>query len=290
MENCLVTKLKGIVDNPNLPVYGMAVAYIDTTGASDNRPVGYRGDIRGLKIIEGGTFVDGTTEVTVNTNPYVAPNKVLKVLYPKYKCFILPSLLIVEGSTDSMCAYDFDDLKYCEVRDAPNITGLRLAATPGGIAPRGNIGNFLTCVDKTNLQSISLQYLTENADITFNIEDLIGCPLASIGINKQNGVSGNINNLTISSSAIKVEIQYCINVTGDRETAFRNYVQSNPTAFKNRTDFLTFAVFGSSITYVATNVNIRYQFTGTNIVDILKNADQTKLGEYNIDTDTYTWL
>ena len=59
MENCLVTKLKGVVDNDNLPIYGKAVIVIGTSDPS------FRFNKNTTVKVLGGT-VDGQTEISVN--------------------------------------------------------------------------------------------------------------------------------------------------------------------------------------------------------------------------------
>lgn len=59
MENCLVTKLKGVVDNDNLPIYGKAVIVV---GTGDPSLLFNKNTV--VKVL-GGT-VNGQTEISVN--------------------------------------------------------------------------------------------------------------------------------------------------------------------------------------------------------------------------------
>lgn len=64
MGNCLVTKLKGVVDNDNLPIFGKMLIVVGNNDPS----IRFNKDTT-VKIL-GGT-IDGQTEISVNANSYM---------------------------------------------------------------------------------------------------------------------------------------------------------------------------------------------------------------------------
>lgn len=118
MGNCLVKKLKGTVQNDNLPIYGMAKVYAKA-GSSFNIKTTPNSTI----LIKGGTL-DGETEFVTNAEGWLVHNNnivsdgtygedIIQVIVPKYG--------IIRVSTFSMDANDVEYSEGLSILGAKNI-------------------------------------------------------------------------------------------------------------------------------------------------------------------------
>lgn len=286
MANCLVTKLKSTVSNANLPYFWYSKAFIDTTGASANITIPFIGDKTGTKVLEGGTFADGSTEIINNADLIVAPNTVMTILFPMYKCIPYADIRNKQNNINySVIVYNFDDLEYNECVPE-NKTVIRISKLVGGQKYSGNL-NYLIgkCL---NIQTIACDITTESYDVYSDISTLNSLSSLSQLILPNTKITGNIENLINIPNITSINV-IGTQVIGDRSTWLRNICQSNKTAMKARTTNISFAQISSFMTDNELNFfkTVTYKFSGSNIVAIHNGSTDVQLATYDIDTDTF---
>lgn len=165
MENCLVTKLKGTVDNNNLPIFDAVRIHINSTAASSAPQnqrkfscTAYNLTTFTLENI-GGSFVDSEGQIigdgktltigTTLTDVYYSANTTMILVKGKQNIY---TLSVASGN----CAYiDFEDIRY-----ALNLQSFAVCGA-------GQTGEL------SDLSSLKLSSLTINGSpITGNISSL----------------------------------------------------------------------------------------------------------------------
>lgn len=294
-NDCLVTKLKGSVDNANLSVLGMfRVKFTPngTAGASDELTLIVSEDTT-IKI-EGGTFNDGNTSklIPANTVTKILTNNVESTIFiPKYNVTAISNL---NGKTKP----NFSDLDYL---GNGNLVGFNVEDGIGSITSFENvsINNFkirsisstlsgdLTGINiagnlevhSPNLQGTVVLKNT-NGDINTMQSNVVSdfSQLSTPSITKIRGRGkGNVLNL-ISSSIQQIEL-YGTDVVGTTESVVEKLYDLGVTS-----GTITFKVYSTSVTLNGVKV------PGTAMSIHCGNTMQVYNGEYVVATyDGSTW-
>lgn len=261
--NCLVTKLKGSVNNDNLLPLGMTFIEVDTTGISTEfGRLGFVNNIDYVYIVGDGTFLDGTKEKRNLSINYVdiASNTKLKIAVPKY-----PNMpLLTKSSTDNIISkVNVDDLVYA---DNYKGTGSSIEL----VNRKGIIGDFTAIISKyPNTKSINIG----GTGMTFD--------LYSESINKD----------------LELLVLTGLNINGTVEDFATNFIHGNAEHFKARTNTLLLTLYNTNVTFnnkkfdhAVNRRSIFMHFNGTAIINVYFNSAETlNAGTYNIDTDVWTY-
>lgn len=198
MKNCLVTKLKGVVDNPHLPVYGFVELFIDTRGLSTDsvlvsKLIGGKNIDAGAYIVGDETFKDGTSVITENTtgNLLIEPNKQFGLMWPKYNAF---PYCYNDENTLRVCpiSMNLDDFIYLPTDISRTSTVMDL----GDTQYTKKTGHFNDIVSGffTGTKTIFIQ----NSDIYATLEQLggkVGNLFEKLYITNCKNVSGSLESL-----------------------------------------------------------------------------------------------
>ena len=215
MNNCLVTKLKGVVDNDNLNVLGCVDLSFNVSNDSEGITMF---DVAQEVTILNGTFVDGSTTKTVgpgefriNTNTVILNDgeNVAKIRIPKYYLSDLGNLVMDE--------FDFNEVfKYAYSNDIGFFISTRVK----------NVYNMQDFVERLGKR------LLLNSDI--NIVD--GLDVTNLGLSggltacrfeDAKGITGTLDNLGYSPITIITVPANSTNTMLTIENFVRNSV--NPT-------------------------------------------------------------
>ena len=207
MENCLITQLKGVVQNDNLTKLGTIKLHV--TPKTITNELQQRLTVRAINgtidVILPGPYYFGDTVADISTNTDTqysssgsAPTKYFKnaeysiVIDPKYNL----RWLKIANVANSIISVDIADLKYCTSLEELQLDG---SDSRGDIAALSSI---------TNLNELSIG----DTQITGDISSLSGLNLEVLLINTQ-GISGNISALANMTNLTTLSLgQY---ITGD---------------------------------------------------------------------------
>lgn len=225
MGNCLVTKLKGVVDNDDLLKLGEMVLTFNTAGQgitiSNNKGV--------VLTTENGTFADGTTSKTlaINQVEYFQFNTAGTILHISDK-YGLVYLNPGDSWTDKEVRVNIDDLKY-----SPSLGRLQSRNNTGITGNLKTIDNFanLSSVDlrgcpnvtgsiNLNLPVCSKFFISGNPNITGDLASAIFVRGNSVLTECQvsdTKISGSINSLLIPLTCTNFNISSNPNLEGTLE-------------------------------------------------------------------------
>jgi hypothetical protein len=249
MDNCLVTKLKGVVDNNNLLKPGEIVLTFNTSGQgitiSNNKGV--------VLTTENGTFADGTTSktLTIDQVEYFQFNTAGTVLHISDKYGLVYFNPGDSGTAKEVCV-NIDDLKY-----SPSLAKLQSRLDTGITGNLKTIDNFanLSSVDlrgcpnvtgsiNLNLPACSKFFISGNPNITGDIANAIfvrGNAVLTECVVSDTKIAGSINSLLIPLTCTSFNISANKNLEGTLE-AFA--------AAQGRTSgSMWISVIGTQITY-----------------------------------------
>lgn len=266
MNNCLVTKLKGVVDSDNLPYFGFGRVDVDTTGSSGAiNMTGIFTNLEGSFILGSGTFPNGKTVLDATDDILSIPaNTVFSFMIPKYKNMIGTTANVSNSSPFSM---DYDDYKYIDenVKHEMSLSGLFIS--------NKSKGNLITPLrfyqQKGNMTDFKAM---NNNNITLDISNEVFQSFPQL------------NSALFTNSG---------NVTGSVEVLVRNVCHENASTVKARTDGLAIAVQNTQATFRGASVShvVALKFDGSSsTVNVYSNsAMTTQIGTYNIDTDVWAF-
>lgn len=269
MNNCLVTKLKSVVDNDNLPYFGFARVDVDTTGGANAINMsGAFTNLEGSFILGSGTFPNGKTVLDATDDVLSIPaNTVFSFMIPKYKNMILSSTEYPSGSSNNPFSMDYDDYKYI---DEDIKQGLSVSNFVVSSKSKGNLIIPLRFYQQkgTLLSFVALN----NNDVTLDISDetFQGFP--------------QVKSVYLSNSR---------NITGSIEAFVRNIAHKNATIAKARTNRLLISAVNTKATFrgalITHAVVLHFDGSSSTVNVYSGSAETAQIGTYDIDTDVWTF-
>lgn len=193
MENCLITKLKGAVNNDNLLPFGLisvkVLGNFETTdglsmviGATEELEIILKDfTISGLSRI----VVSAGSSYTANTSSFVLTGDNPSMLIPKYAHYNTLSL--------PMCEFNTDDFKYLKSSHGFVFDGFNNVVA-------GDMANMLKMFEDTIEEPTGLYFVMNVLNTNPSFE---GCDLSAlfnrkvkkVGLMRVKGVRGNIDNI-----------------------------------------------------------------------------------------------
>ena len=304
MGNCLVTKLKGVVNNDSLPLLGQLTLEVLETSANKsikigsviNTKVSVKGDCR---IIEGGERV---TEVTLNggepKNITLSTESGWLVIENKY------NLYHIERLNSGGISFPDDSLNYFGYNVSSNYDKILImsndakfdAGTLNGLFSQFRI-NAGCYGDPSNFHvrtyfAIRNNQLTDKVTLDNTLSSM--GPVSNYAITTQEvGALTNLTTLDISSMSgdivqlatlTKVTILYMVNsnITGTVESFVEGMVSNGRTS-----GTINVRSNGSSITFHGGSMTTYFSIVFSNGSATVKNNDGSTIGTYNGSTWTY---
>lgn len=280
MENCLVTKLKSAVDNDSLNYLGYVKIHVNTQNDSANKYLNFlniqNGSLNvapvGSFLTGGKTFVNGKSKIDNGDAMNFAPGDIYELYVPKYS--VIPIAPSVNGSDAyGRFSYNIDDYDFLPAdkiqTDNSYIDTLLFRKTYDNTACSGNFEKVLGWMSPAVIISIDLSYSKVSMDIS----------------------AGRIKNY---SKLTYFNINSAINVTGNLRTFITNYMGTNKSALKARTNTLTFIFTNSNIdadvfsTSYSDSKILVIQFTGSSSITMQVKRSSTVVKSFNYDIDTDT--
>lgn len=210
MEKCLVTTLKAVVNNNNLPFYGGFVFSIDSANSGDFNRLNRDNKNLSIKILEGdGSFYSSANENlgreigNINFRYQSPTGDTAKILVKsKYDINILGS--------------DFSSLKiYVKLEDLKfmNMIKLKYAIVTGDISNLANSSSLEECrIDVINSEGDIIVFKDK-----VNIKSLIFA-----GYDTATNITGDITTLSSLVNATIINFAHLPNITGKYETLIEN--------------------------------------------------------------------
>lgn len=267
-NECLVTKLKAVVDNDNLETLGFIKVIADNSanngqvslmnlGGSGRPPLG-------TYIVGSGTFVNGKTVVDdiVDYNYKVPANTKLVLMWPKYDA----SGIYFNNAGPDYAVYslNLDDFIFSTGELDNTITRVYLNQTGSGLKSSGNAENAL------GWYGDSIERITATGS---NIELDLNTSASILKFKK-------LQQLLMQSSP---------NIKGSLSVFFSRFAQANAAYLKTRNDSLRVTLYGSGVTNdLFGGVNITFVFTESSTVNIRDTNSSDIVYTYDIDTNIFT--
>lgn len=241
MNECLVTKLKGVVDNNNLPYFGGLVLTVIPNPGNYDLDKDYSIKLYGatkIKIIGTGSVYLFNEAVTVTDEHDIVGNCYMKCAPGDYKVVIISKYDITSTGYFSGAAtpygrgiyYDLADLAYSKTG---NISA-------NGAMLRGELINKNPLLTRIYIESNITS--PEKQDYKVNVESLEGCNMTEVAV--RNSYSyGDINTVKNCVGLTSLDLPYT-NVSGDIKTFCLGQVAAGRTSGTIR-----LAILGSKLSY-----------------------------------------
>jgi hypothetical protein len=281
MKDCLVTKLKSVVQNDNLDILDYAKVIVNGKGASDNFYTWYidkTGTLVskpvGAYLLGGKTFVNGKTKVEDGDSVQFAPNNVYELMIPKYKYMPITASTSDGITVMANLACNINDYSYFTFSgDQPSDSWLR---------------------------NIRFQPTTDNEKSSGSIEKHLDWANTDIIVFVDISDSNIVLDLSTTSlykfyKATKIRFDNNKNVRGSLLDFINKFSLENAAQLKARTNDLIFYVWGMGDAFdfgplrVAGTQSVRMHFTGASAITItLNNSSLSVQKTFNYDIDTQT--
>ena len=254
-NDCLVTKLKGVVQNDNLPYLNtVCFDFIAKTGDSDIDDAVLMVVVSSNKTCKifsvGGTFTVGDQSTPVNE--YVASQGSYSTIKAysdgAFKLYIEKDAIKgfgAEGSTNKTKRYNLD-ISQLDYADALEIINLKRTEVHGEFKPELNQN-----IRQLHLTNSNFNINLENIQYTSNFE--------AFTVTDCNYIIGNINNLYKNINLTNIDVRACPNIIGQLEEFCRLMATQKDSTITH----LTFLGDRTGITYQGAliPVNTAYDIT-----------------------------
>lgn len=207
MKNCLVTKLKGSVNNDSLEKLGKIRVLFSNTVNGERVPIIVVGSYIDANVATNlgaaGTPIDTSAgqQVTVTT----AGNYEIDVL-DKYSVTTFRILEILNNTNIIREQINLSNFKYCT--SLTRIEGKRTGTIDYFVGEISDLPTSVTTIDFTGSSRISGQVKDINRLTA----------LTSLRIGNVQGITGDISELNVNNTIELLNIQSCMNITGDTAT------------------------------------------------------------------------
>jgi hypothetical protein len=312
MGNCLVKKLKEVVNNDNLPIMGCVIVNIDAVANPDyaNRYIAVNGSADFTIKVLGGNIVDGAGQALYNEviyhsidgkRSYRISNDTCRIVIPKYALNLLK--LPYEAYID-IASLSYSSINNLDARLNAKTTGniemfngKTMTLLAEGTSLYGDVSNIIfNSISLTDNRAVVGNLavsdninaiIVRRTNVVANLSDWAAkTTLTTLSLDGADKITGDISNLGALKNLSNVSMRN-IPITGSIESLAEGLLAAGKTS-KLQINFGGTVITMNNQNYFKENYNNHFIIFGSNSISIKSgSASGTEVASYNGSTWSY---